>query len=461
MSVLGAFVLPHPPIIITEVGRGREKEIERTAMACEQVGREIAHLAPDTVVVISPHSILYADYFQLSSGAGARGDLRAFGAGSVAIAKKYDADFEQALSREAGGAGIPAGTLGKFEKALDHGVLIPLYFIEQHFTDYSLVRVSISGLDALMHYRLGECIASVAENLNRRIVILASGDLSHRLKADGPYGFAEEGPEFDRQVTQALGKGDFMQLVNIDSALADAAGECGLRAFFVMAGTLDGLAVTPNLLSYEGPFGVGYAVCTYAPTGKDESRRFGNRIKRTQEETQAQVQRSEDEYVRLARLALESYVKHESLPQRPEELSPELTNTRSGVFVSLKKDGRLRGCIGTFVPTRACIADEIMQNAISAGGHDPRFSPVTLSELGSLRYSVDVLGPAEPISSMEQLDPKRYGVIVSRNGRRGLLLPDLEGVDTVEEQVSIALQKAGISPNAAYNLERFEVVRHK
>jgi AmmeMemoRadiSam system protein A len=134
---------------------------------------------------------------------------------------------------------------------------------------------------------------------------------------------------------------------------------------------------------------------------------------------------------------------------------------RAGVFVSLHKHGRLRGCIGTTSAVTSCIAEEIRRNAVSACSEDPRFDPVTANELDELEISVDVLGAAEPISSTTQLDPKRYGVIVSRSYKRGLLLPNLDGVDTVEEQVSIAKRKAGIGEHESVSLQRFEVVRHE
>ena len=133
---------------------------------------------------------------------------------------------------------------------------------------------------------------------------------------------------------------------------------------------------------------------------------------------------------------------------------------RRGAFVSLHAHGQLRGCIGTTGPTTANVALEIVQNAISACSRDPRFHPVSVEELETLEYSVDVLGQPEPISSPAELDVKKYGVIVSSGGRRGLLLPDLDGVDTVEQQIDIARQKGGISSRERYTLERFEVVRH-
>ena len=137
-----------------------------------------------------------------------------------------------------------------------------------------------------------------------------------------------------------------------------------------------------------------------------------------------------------------------------------MTDRAAGVFVSLHKAGGLRGCIGTIAPTTASIAQEILQNAISAGTRDPRFPRVQPEELAQLEYSVDVLNAPEPITSPDQLDVRRYGVIVSSGSRRGLLLPNLEGVDTISQQIDIARQKAGISPRESYTLQRFEVVRH-
>lgn len=166
------------------------------------------------------------------------------------------------------------------------------------------------------------------------------------------------------------------------------------------------------------------------------------------------------EPVRLARESLTYYLEHGQLMDKPVQL-PEVLQGKAGVFVSFKKAGQLRGCIGTFAPTQPTIAEEIIQNAVSAGTEDPRFSPIKLSELVQLEISVDVLEPPEQIESIEDLEPKTYGVIVRKGRRSGLLLPDLEGVDTVTEQVSIAMQKAGIRPEEEIDLYRFTVSRYK
>ena len=327
--------------------------------------------------------------------------------------------------------------------------------------DCPTLRIGLSGFSPLQHYQLGQCAAKAVDKLGRRAVFVASGDLSHKLRDDGPYGYAPEGPVFDRRVTAAMASGDFLQFLTMDPALCDRAAECGLRSFQIMAGALDGLGVEPELLSYEGVTGVGYGVAAFAVTGPDDSRRFAVQCEEIERARLAERKANQDPWVRLARLSLETYVRTgRCLHTLPDGLPQELTGKAAGAFVSLHAHGQLRGCIGTTAPTTASVAWEIVQNAVSAGARDPRFPPVGRKELEQLEYSVDVLGEPEPISSPAQLDVKKYGVIVSCGGRRGLLLPDLDGVDTVEQQIGIARQKGGISARETYTLERFEVVRH-
>ncbi|MGE4485312.1 MAG: AmmeMemoRadiSam system protein A [Oscillospiraceae bacterium] len=389
------------------------------------------------------------------------GDLRRFGVAGVKLEAEYDSVFVKLLEKTAGDAGLSAGTLGERDSALDHGTLIPFYFLNEIMTGCKLVRIGLSGLPVLDHYRLGKCISKTAEALGRRVVFIASGDLSHKLKEEGPYGFSEEGPVFDREVTDAMAKGDFLRFLTFDPDFCDAAGECGLRSFIIMAGALDRKAVSPQLLSYEGPFGVGYGVCAFEVIGEDEGRCFDEIFEKKQRNSLYVIKENEDAFVRLARLSLETYIMTGKRAKLPTDLPDELLNKRAGAFVSLKKHGRLRGCIGTVSPVTGCAAEEILRNAVSAGTEDPRFDPVTEQELPDLIYSVDVMGKPEPIDAISELDVERYGVIVTSGYKRGLLLPDLEGVDTPEKQVSITLQKAGIKKGEKYSLERFEVVRHK
>lgn len=462
MAIVGGIAVPHPPIILPEVGCGEERKIETTIRAYREAAKAVADMRPDTIIILSPHSVLYAEYFHISPGQMAAGDLGQFRVKKIFIECEYDVAFVGELAKLAQQEGFPAGTDGEREPSLDHGTLIPLRFLqEEGLGDLPVVRIGLSGLNVEMHYRLGELIAQAAANLGKRTAIVASGDLSHRLKEDGPYGYAPQGPEFDHIVTEALRKANFMELMNLEPAFCEQAAECGLRAFLIMAGAFNGKSIDSSLLSYEGPFGVGYGVAVFTVRGNDDAREFGRmyRKKRIQEKMEREAH--EDAYVKLARASLEHYVNMGTVLPRPDHLPDELLKTRTGVFVSLKKRGELRGCIGTVEAMRDCIADEIIWNAVSAGAEDPRFAPVSRIELEELVYSVDILGKAQLVVSAEELDAKRFGIIVTSAGRRGLLLPNLEGVDTPQQQIEIALQKAGIGHGEPYSIEKFEVVRHQ
>ena len=461
MAVTGAVMVPHPPLIIPDVGRGQEKAIQATIDAYHEAAKKIASWQPDTVVVLSPHSIMYADYFHISPGTGARGDFGQFRAPQVKIQVQYDTELVEALSQEAEAREIPAGTMGERDSRLDHATMIPLWFLNHYYTDYKTVRIGLSGLPLSQHYMLGQCIQKAAELCGRNIVVIGSGDLSHKLKEDGPYGFQKEGPEYDSRIMEVMGIAAFDQLFDFTEEFCDKAAECGHRSFVIMAGTLDRLAVKTEKLSHEGTFGVGYGVCTYEVEGRAPERDFLRQYEEKIAEEAKRRKESEDAYVRLARQTIEAYVGERRQISIPKDLPEEMYESRAGIFVSLKEEGRLRGCIGTIAPVQKNIAEEIIANAISASTKDPRFHPVQPDELDKLVYSVDVLGTPEAITSPDELDVKRYGVIVTKGRKRGLLLPNLDGVDTVEDQITIAKQKAGISTyDDDVQLERFEVVRH-
>lgn len=170
----------------------------------------------------------------------------------------------------------------------------------------------------------------------------------------------------------------------------------------------------------------------------------------------------EDFPVLLAKRTIEDYLRSGKVISPPSRI-PEVFQKKAGTFVSLHKKGRLRGCIGTYLPTQDNLANEIIKNAISAATQDPRFPPVDTSEIKDLEISVDVLSRPEPVKSQRELDPKKYGVIVSKGWQKGLLLPDLEGVDTVEQQLEIAKQKAGLgeTPVEQLEIQRFTVTRYE
>jgi len=465
MPITAAYIVPHPPLILPEVGKGEERKIQRTIDAYRTAAREIVAVKPDVIVVSPPHAVSYADYIHIAPGPSAEGDFTQFGQPEVRVRARYDEALSEALAELCRAEGFPGGLLGQKSPKLDHGFMVPWYFISQEGgADIPCLRVSISGLSAARHYAFGVLLQKTLENLDKRAVFVASGDLSHKLTEEGPYGFDAMGPAFDQKITAMVESADFLPLFEFTEGECRRAGECGLRSFQMMVGALDGLRVSAALLSYEGPFGVGYAVGRFRAEGtlRDPARQFLLLYEQRLAETIRQIRAEESPYAALARQGLTSYLQGKDWDAADlARLPTEMLTQKAGVFVSIKKEGQLRGCIGTIAPACQNIAEEIIMNAISAGTRDERFSPVTPDELDSLVYSVDVLGPPERVYTPEDLDVTRYGVIVTAGRKRGLLLPNLEGVTTVAEQLSIAYQKGGISPEEDVVLERFEVVRYR
>ena len=446
MGIVAAYVVPHPPLIIPQVGRGSQDAIQATINSYEEVARRIADHAPDTIIVASPHAPLYRDTFYIDAPERFHGDMSAFRAPEAALEVRGHTALGELVAKRANEAGIEAYFDKRSSGELDHGTFIPLYFVRDMLSQVRVVRIGLSGLPASDHRALGRIVAQAVDELGESAVFIASGDMSHKLKHDGPYGFDPRGPQFDGQVVELFAAGDLDGLFALDVSMCRGAAECGLGSFRIMAGALDEACARQKArckaqsLSYEGPYGVGYAVATFEVEPADSA---------------------VDPYVALARESVEHFVRTGTPLPVPAEVPAELLERRAGVFVSLHAHGGLRGCMGTISPVFACVAEEIVANGVSAASRDPRFRPVQEYELDALSYSVDVLGAPEPVSSTDQLDPKRYGVIVTKGARRGLLLPDLEGVDTVDVQVAIAKRKAGIDPrDDEVSLQRFEVVRH-
>ena len=444
-------MVPHPPLIVPDIGQGSEKKVQKTIDSYERVAKEIAALSPDTIVISSPHSVMYYDYFHISPGEKTVGDFSMFQAPGVSFSEDYDSELVKEIEKIAESENFPAGTKAERDPALDHGTMVPLYFIRKAYKGGKIVRVGLSGLSYEAHYRLGEIIKEASQNLNRKIVFVASGDLSHKLQEYGPYGFAKEGPEYDERLMDVCSRADFGELLKFDEDFCSRAAECGHRSFVIMAGVLDGILVKATKYSHEDITGVGYGICSFYPSGEK---------KESDDKTIMRSMDESDEYVKLARKTIDTFIKENIKICLPNDLPKDMTDKRAGAFVSIHKYGQLRGCIGTILPTTGCIGEEIIQNAISASTSDPRFPAITENELSALEISVDVLGEPEDIPSPDYLDVKKYGVIVTKGFRRGLLLPDLDGVDTVEEQIAIAKRKAGINHEEEVELQRFEVIRH-
>lgn len=439
-NILGAYLLPHPPIILEEIGRGQEKQALDTINGMKSVSKDIKHKAPSTIIIITPHGPLFRDGIAISMEEDLQGDFGRFGHGELKFEFKNNLLLAEKIVEKSLKDGIPTVKVDynllehyDIEKGLDHGALVPLYYVDKEYKEYKLIHITYGLLSPKQLFEFGEILERSIKELDEGVVIIASGDLSHKLSDDGPYDYSPKGKIFDEKIIKIIESENIRDIISVDLNLAEDAGECGLRSLMIMAGAIDKYSLETEVLSYEGPFGVGYSTTKIDILDKNESK-----------------------YVKLARNSLEHYIRNgEYLP-----FPGKTTGIKRGVFVTIKKDTILRGCIGTIQATRESLEFEIIQNAVSAGVEDPRFQPVKESELDELVYSVDILSEPEPVSSMEELDENRYGVIVASGFRRGLLLPNLEGVDSVEEQVAIALDKANIRSDEKYKMERFEVKRY-
>lgn len=457
-------IAPHPPIVLPEIGKGEAAKVSETYTAMEKLAQRAAESGAEVIVIISPHGTVFRDGIAINGSELLTGDLKMFQA-DLEFEYNNDLELAQLIASHAGSCGIVtveiddvlADQFGVSTK-LDHGVLVPMYFFDKAAVDLPMVSISMSLLPFEELYAFGFAVKKAVEASDKKVAIIASSDMSHRLIPDASAGYSPQGKIFDEKIVELVRDKDFKGIINIDRKMAEEAGECGLRSIIMMLGALDGQQVDTEVLSYEGPFGVGYMVAALQP-GREIGESLLEKILEERKEKLETKRAGESALVALARQALETYVR-DNRKIVPDTQADPVFKEKAGVFVSLKKHGQLRGCIGTILPTTPNIGVEIVNNAISAGTGDPRFDPVEPAELTDLVYSVDVLKAPEPIESTDELDVERYGVIVRSGRRSGLLLPNLEGVNTVEEQVAIARQKAGIAPGEPVQLERFEVIRY-
>jgi MEMO1 family protein len=426
-------IAPHPPIMVPEVGRESIAGVVDSIEAMSELTKRLIESGAESVILISPHAPLEVDSFVAYEGPQVSGDFAHFNAPGTNFTTPIDEELLAAIKEAAASEHYNLMTLTEHD--LDHGTAVPLYFLLRNGWRGKVVTLGYSFLSNYDHLRFGSCIRKAVDQVGRRVAFIASGDLSHRLKPQAPAGYNPHAHVFDEQVVDALRTNDPAKIIDIDFNLRRLAGECGYRSMLVAIGASSELPLSCEVLSYEAPFGVGYLVA-----------QITNQIS----------------LPALAREAVETFVRTGQILSPPASTG-EFLSSRAPCFVSLKTlNGELRGCIGTIEPARDTLAQEIIANAISAANNDPRFEPVRAEELSNLRYSVDVLFPPEE-TVMEELDPSVFGVIVEDESgtRRGLLLPDIPGIDTSEQQVEIAARKAGIGRSERVRLYRFRVERYR
>ncbi len=443
--------------MVPEVGREAAAEVRGSIDAMRDFTERLIESGAETVVIISPHAPLEARAFVAYHDATLRGDFGNFRAPATKVEAPLDEELLRSIMQAADEQGYEVTGIKGYE--LDHGTAVPLYFLQRNGWRGSVVALGYNFLSNEDHLRFGSCIRGAVEALERPTALVASGDLSHRLKPSAPAGYQPQAHLFDEEIVNSLRDCQPERIIGIDQDLRKLAGECGYRSMLIAFGATQALQSNCEVLHYEAPFGVGYMVAqlVQAHGAAVEDRESSGQA----QETQQDVSNGED-LPTLARRAVETFVR-QGIVIEPPLTSSGLLSQHAACFVSLKTlAGDLRGCIGTIEPLRKTLGEELIANAISAATRDPRFPPVNADELSRLRYSVDVLHSPEP-AEFEELDPLLYGVIVEDEAgvRRGLLLPDIQGVETAQQQVDIAARKAGINPGTPLKLSRFRVERFR
>jgi AmmeMemoRadiSam system protein A len=454
-QVIIAALMPHAPVLVPAVGGKRGNRAAASVNGMIEAARRIVRAGPETVVLVSPHTPRRRMAFAIRAGGRISGSLAQFGAPAAAVELPADEPLAATIAEEAGLRGLNVWWLRDAE--LDHGAVVPLW----HLADAGwrgptvVIGLNYPGEPGLVE--LGEAIAGSARRAGRRVAVVASGDMSHRLQPGAPAGFHPRAKEFDGAFIECLRAGDYRKLPDFDPELRDLAAEDAVDSTLVAASAVNWNATGHEVLGYEGPFGVGYGVAILhqpppesAPAGTHES------VAR-----ESDVTETGKALAQIARRSIEAAFRGDT--EEPAIAAEGILGERHGVFVTIRGPRRkLRGCVGTLTPHFANTAEETWHVARDAAFRDGRFKPVGAHELEHLRFEVSVLFPLEEVASIAELDPQRYGVVLAaEDNRRGLLLPDVKGIKTVEQQLTTARLKGGIGQFEPVRIQRFAVKKFR
>ncbi len=432
--------MPHAPVLIPEVGKGRERDAGSTVDAMWRLAREVVESRPDSIFVISPHAPRRPVHYGLCSGTYLRGDMSRFGQPGAKIQLKNDRPVAFEMAKTFRRHGLQTWKIA--ERPVDHGAFVPLYFLTRSGWDGPTAVLGLSEFGGNSREKAGDAIREAIQNCGRRTVVIASGDMSHSLLPDAPCGYQPRAKEFDEAFVERVRTGDYATLSLIDPDLQELASEDVVDSTLIAVNAVEMSSQNHEVLSYEGPFGVGYCVA------------------RLFDASEARVGDGSC-LPEVARSAVEGKLGRRNGPvHRPVN---DFLRQPAGVFVTIRRrSGELRGCRGSIKPRHENLIEETRAVALSSAFSDSRFEPVYVDELDDLRYEVSVLYPAIPVVSRADLDPHRFGVIITTpDGRRGLMLPEVAGLDTVDKQIEETCKKAHIDPREPMSFERFEVEKFK
>jgi MEMO1 family protein len=438
-----AVLMPHAPILVPAVGGERMHDADATVSAMHEAAARVVSSSPDALVLVSPHSPRQPKAFGIWSGTSLRGSFEMFGAPETGLELPNDAELAAEIAAQSRLAGVE--TWGIARRELDHGALVPLWHLSDAGWGGPTVVLSLNYPRAGGLVEIGQAITAAAAKLGRHIAVVASGDMSHRLTPDAPAGYDPQARQFDRKFIATVKRGAYRDLLGLDPELQNLAAEDAVDSTVIAAAAAGWQTTGHEVLSYEGPFGVGYGVAVL----------FDDRPQATAEG------HGLAELPQVARASVQAALT--GTAEEPPGAADEDQRQRHAVFVTIRDcDGALRGCVGTLNPRYPNVVEETWRLAREAAFQDGRFPPVQAAELPGLSFEVSVLQPLEDVATPEKLDPRRYGVVVTaEDGRRGALLPDIPEIRTIPQQLAIARRKGGIESWEPVRLERFTVVKHE
>jgi len=278
MSIVCAGISPHPPLIIPDVGGREIAAVRRTVDALKKLSAEVAAARPETVIIITPHGPMFRDAVAAQAEEQLQGDFRAFRAPGVKLRAENDLELLQAVVAESKKERLKVVLLKReshapffVETDLDHGTTVPLFYLQEAGSAGRIMVLTFAMLPYRDLFRFGQALQKAVEVTGRRVAVIASADLSHRLNAGAPAGYDPRGAEFDQKLSQYLQDYAVQEILSMDRELISRAGECGLRSIVILLGSLSGLKVRPEVFSYEGPFGVGYLVAAFKIWKEEEA----------------------------------------------------------------------------------------------------------------------------------------------------------------------------------------------
>lgn len=421
-------------------GLGHIKESKNVIEALEKAYEEIIKLAPDTLVLVSDLAPYYEDAFFIGGGESSQGVFEG-SQGQSLVEVDYDQDLSQALTNL--DLSLPLYYTQEDAHSLDPASLGVLANITRTYKDFKLVLIGPSTSTGKTHYRVGQALREAVDKLGRKAVLIGLTSLAN-LDEEG-----DAGEDFDKKIINILEKAAFDELLNIPPDLEEDLTDYGLNSIRVLAGALDSRDVKGQVHSYFHDQEKGYCLASFEPANINETRSF------------LRPNEPSHPYALLAREAIEKFVRDKEVMAPPKNLDPGLFDKKSGVFVSLYKFDDLRGCIGTSLPTKESLAEEIIKNALTAASDDPRFYEVLPSELPYLEILVDVLDEPHIIENLDRQDPENQGLVVEFQDKKSVLMPGIEGLSNAQDQLDLALRQGEIDPADPYTMMSFTCKTYK